>query len=95
MLEMGTKRSSKIMMLGKDEEHNKAVFLWFNEADQHMTSRVPHGVAVRMFDECLKWLEEQEEASVYNISILHNLRKLASRKRLNELSQTRIENLIY
>ena len=66
-----------------------------DEADQHMTSRVPHGVAVRMFDECLKWLEEQEEASVYNIFILHNLRKLASRKKLSELSQTRIENLIY
>ena len=65
MLEMGTKRSAKVMKLGKDEEHNKAVFLWFkqkcegetngDEADQLMTSLVPHSVAVRMFDECLKW----------------------------------------
>ena len=29
MLEVGTKRSAKIMKLGKDEEHDKAVFLWF------------------------------------------------------------------
>ena len=31
MLEMGTKWSAKIMKLGKDEEHNKAVFLWFKQ----------------------------------------------------------------
>ena len=63
-----------------------------DEAEQLITSQVPHGVAVRMFDECLKWLEEQEEASVYNISILRYLRELAAKKRLSGLSQTRIEN---
>ena len=31
MLEMGTKRSAKIMKLGKDGEHDKAVFLWFKQ----------------------------------------------------------------
>ena len=35
-----------------------------DEVDQLMTSLVPHSVAVRMSDECLKWLEGQEEASV-------------------------------
>ena len=63
-----------------------------DEADQLMTSLVPHSVAVRMFDECLKWLEEQEEASVYNIAILCDLRELAAKKRLSGLNQTRIHN---
>ena len=89
------------MKLGKDEEHNKAVFLWFkqkregemndDEVDQLMTSLVPHSVAVKMFDECLKWLEEQE-VSTYNTAILRDLRELAARKRLSGLNQTRIRN---
>lgn len=76
---MGTKLSTKIMKLGKDEEHDKTVFL------------VPHSVAVRMFNEYLKCLEEHE-ASVYNIAILRDLRELAARKRLSGLNQTRIHN---
>ena len=112
MLEMGTKQSANVMKIGKDEEHNKAVFLWFkqkcegetnsdkadqlmtslvphsvavflwfkqkregetnsDEVDQLMTSLVPHSVAVRMFDKCLKWLEEQE-VSTYNTAILRD-----------------------
>ena len=31
MLEMETKWSAKIIKLGKDEEHNKTVFLWFKQ----------------------------------------------------------------
>ena len=31
MLEMGTKQPAKVMKLGKDEEHDKAVFLWFKQ----------------------------------------------------------------
>ena len=59
-----------------------------------MTSLVPHSVAVRMYDECLKWLEEQEKANVYNIAILHDLRELAARKRLSRLDQTRMHNFL-
>ena len=51
---MGTKRSAKIMKLGKDEEHDKAVFLWFKQKREEV-------------NECLKWLEEQEEATLLHV----------------------------
>ena len=35
---------------------------------------VSHSSAVKMFDECLQWLQAQEEASMYNITILQELR---------------------
>ena len=62
-----------------------------DEADQFMTSLVPHSVAVKMFYHCLKWLEEQE-AKVYNIAILCDLRELVARKRMSGLNQTRMHN---
>lgn len=45
-----------------------------------------------MFDECLQWLQEQEEASMYNICILQELRELAARKRLNALKQRKVSD---
>ena len=34
-----------------------------------------------MFDKCLAWLRQQEEASTYNLTCLKELRELAARKR--------------
>lgn len=59
------------------------------EAEQAVT--VPHSVAIKMFDECLKWLEEQE-VNVYNMATLRNLRELADNIRLSALTQTQINN---
>ena len=39
-----------------------------------------------MFDGCIDWLQQQEEASLYNISILNKLRELAAKKRLSSLN---------
>ena len=37
---------------------------------------ITHGAAANMFDECLEWLEHQPEASLYNVTILRELRSI-------------------
>ena len=44
-----------------------------------VTPSVPDSAAMKMFDGCLQWLQEQEEASVYNITALRELRELAAK----------------
>ena len=51
------------------------------------TPSISHGHAVKMFDSCIAWLQQQDEASGYNISVLCNLRELAAKKRLSSVSQ--------
>ena len=51
-------------------------------------STISHGEALQMFDNCIFWLRQQDEVSVYNLSVLRDLRELAARKRLSSLRQS-------
>lgn len=51
---------------------------------------IQHGHAVKMFDSCIAWLQQQDEASAYNISMLSNLRELAAKKRLTSITQKKL-----
>ena len=53
---------------------------------------VSHSDALRMFDSCITWLLQQEEANTYNLSVLKQLRELAARKRLSSLQQERLDD---
>ena len=37
------------------------------------TPSITHGNAVKAFDNCIGWIQEQDEANVYNRSLLHDL----------------------
>ena len=56
------------------------------------TSSVSHSSAVKMFDGCLQWLQEQEESSLYNIQVIKELRELAARKRMSTIKQKKISD---
>ena len=51
---------------------------------------IPHGHAVKMFDSCIAWLQQQDEASVYNLSMLSELCELAAKKRLSSITQKKL-----
>ena len=53
---------------------------------------VSHSKAAEMLEQCLTWLEHQQEASVYNTSVLRELHSLASEKRFRSMKQTSITN---
>jgi len=48
---------------------------------------ITHGAAADMLDKCLKWLEFQPEANLYNLTTLRELRSLAVKKRLDTMKQ--------
>jgi len=48
-----------------------------------------------MFDGCIQWLYEQEEASLYNIRVLQELRELAARKRMSLIKQQKISDFFF
>ena len=66
---------------GTDEEEESD-----NEQDQEIP-RINHSTAVKSFDQCLLWMQQQEEASLYNLDVLRELRDFAARKRMNSIQQ--------
>ena len=40
-----------------------------------------------MFANCITWLQEQAKVNAYNLSLLHDLRELAAKKRLSNITQ--------
>ena len=60
--------------------------------DESQHDKISDGVAVCMFDKCLQWLQEQDEASSYNIRTLQELREMAARKRLSAIKQKKISD---
>ena len=52
--------------------------------------KISHSSAVTMFEGCIQWLQQQEESSAYNITVLQELRELAAKKRLGSLKQKKI-----
>lgn len=61
-----------------------------DDSDQEQPCPVSHSEAAEMLEQCLTWLEHQQEASVYNTSVLRELHSLASEKRFNSMKQTSI-----
>ena len=48
-----------------------------------------------MFDKCLEWLRQQEEASTYNLTCLKELHELAARKRLSDIKQKKLQIMYF
>lgn len=53
---------------------------------------VSHSAAARMFEQCLMWLEHQQEASPYNTSVLRELHALSASKRVNSMQQAKLSD---
>ena len=114
MTDMGVKRPAKVMKLGKDENLETALFVWFKQKreegipitgaimqakarDLHKRlSEARSDGAVQEFtaDSCIAWLQQQDEASAYNMSVLHNLRELAAGKRLTSIKQKKLTDYL-
>ena len=56
------------------------------------TTRVSDSEAMKMFDGCITWIHQQNEANTYNLAILHELRELAAKKRLSNLKQMKLNS---
>ena len=115
MTDMGVKRPAKVMKLGKDENLETALFVWFKQKreegipitgaimqakarDLHKRlSEARSDGAVQEFtaDSCIAWLQQQDEASAYNMSVLHNLRELAAGKRLTSIKQKKLTDYLF
>ena len=51
------------------------------DSQQDQGAKISHSTAVKMFDQCLLWLQQQEEASLYDVGAIRELRDFAARKR--------------
>ena len=51
---------------------------------------ITHAQAMKMFENCITWLQHQPEASAYSTSVLIQLKDMAAKKRLSSLKQTSI-----
>ena len=61
-----------------------------SEDDVDQPSRASNSDAVRMFEQCLIWLEQQPEATVYNTMVLRELHSLAASKGMESLKQAKL-----
>ena len=52
--------------------------------------RVSNSDAIHMFEQCLTWLEQQPEATIYNTTVLRELHSLATSKRMESLKQSKL-----
>ena len=50
--------------------------------------------ALKMFDGCICWLQQQEEACLYNVHVLQELRELAARKRMSAIKQRKLSDFL-
>ncbi len=60
------------------------------DEEEEMERAVSHSDAKQCFDTCLKWLEQQQEATPMNLMLLGHLHTIASRKRHSSLKQRKI-----
>lgn len=56
--------------------------------------RVSHNTAMKLFDQCLLWLQQQEEASLYDVGAVRELRDFAARKRTSRKNSLTISNQV-
>uniref|UniRef100_A0A1X7VPQ1 DDE-1 domain-containing protein n=1 Tax=Amphimedon queenslandica TaxID=400682 RepID=A0A1X7VPQ1_AMPQE len=66
-----------------------------DDCDSHESANkavnvISHSEAAYMFEQCLVWLEHQEEKTLFNTAILEQLHTLAAEKRMNSFKQTHI-----
>ena len=68
-----------------------------NEMEEVLEEDIPvitHGKAAEMLDECLRWYEQQDEATPSSLLLLKRVRDLANHKRYSNLKQTSIKYFI-
>ena len=61
-----------------------------DESADEAVKVISHSEAAYMFEQCLVWLEYQEEKTLFNTTILKQLHALAAEKRMNSFKQTHI-----
>ena len=66
------------------------IFLKFQLKTDKKT--IPHADGQRALSMALDWLNEQPEATPYNLSVLQSLKELAASKRLECLKQPKIQS---
>ena len=57
-------------------------------------TRVSDSEAMKIFDGCITWLHQQNEAITYNLAILHESRELAATKMLSNLKQMKLNSFL-
>lgn len=62
------------------------------DSQQEQGAKISHSTAVKMFDQCLLWLQQQEEASLYDVGAIRELRDFAARKRINSFKQKKLSD---
>lgn len=62
---------------------------------EEVAERVSHAEAEYMFDRCILWIQDQEEASMYSIRTLQELSDLAARKKANMLKQKKVSDYFH
>ena len=72
------------------DDETEAVAKHGDDSSASSSPLIQHGHAIKMFDSCIAWLQQQDEASAYNISMLSNLRELAAKKRLTSITQKKL-----
>ena len=55
---------------------------------------VSHASALKMFDGCISWLQQQEEAFDFSLRALEELRELAARKSRSAIKQRKISDFV-
>jgi hypothetical protein len=53
---------------------------------------VPHGEALAAFDVCIRWLQQQPEATTIRLQTLQSMRDIAASKRCSTLKQKKIDS---
>ena len=61
------------------------------DSQQDQGAKISHSMAVKMFDQ---WLQQQEEASLYDVGAIREMRDFAARKRINSFKQKKLPNQI-
>ncbi len=60
------------------------------EDSDEVSPTISHSAAVKMFDGCMQWLQEQSESNIHNMAMLTELSDLPARKRISTLKQKKI-----
>ena len=66
-----------------------------DDVDSSEGCTISHGAAADMFEKCLKWLEFQPEANMYNLTTIRELRSLAIKKRFASMKQCTLSNFFH
>ena len=77
-------------LVSKSESENEVQSDDDSEDNVDQTPRISNSDAVRMLEQCLVWLEQQPEATVYNTTVLWELHSLVVSKRMDSLKQAKI-----